>query len=134
MSQYGTAKVNFNFDADFKLESGEVDLLLPFASYSEGDRASTWFVQPGVVINNDTNYNGRDFAHIGLGYRRMNGNSRYGINAFYDHDLVRDHRRASIGAEYGINNINLSGNYYFPLSDWQRSDDFFDECWRPDVR
>ena len=61
----------------------------------------------------------------------MNGNSRYGINAFYDHDLVRDHRRASIGAEYGINNINLSGNYYFPLSDWQRSDDFLDSFGDP---
>ena len=38
LGQYGTAKVNVNFDADFKLESGEVDLLLPFASYSEGDQ------------------------------------------------------------------------------------------------
>ena len=109
----------------FRVTAGTADVLIPFFSNSEGEHASTWFIQPGVVFNDGDTYNGRDFAHIGIGYRSKNADRFYGVNAFYDHDLTRSHRRGSIGVEYGIDYLKLAGNYYFPLSDWQGSDDRF---------
>ncbi len=123
LSQYGTAQVNVDIDDNFRMASGTADVLIPFFSSSEGEDAATWFIQPGVVFNADNTYNGRDFAHIGIGYRAKNANRFYGINAFYDHDLTRSHQRGSIGVEYGIDYLKLSGNYYIPLSGWKASVD-----------
>ena len=74
-------------------------------------------------MNSRFRYNDRDFAHIGFGYRQKNASGLYGINAFYDHDLQRDHQRGSLGLEYSTTGIKLAGNYYFPISDWVTSND-----------
>ncbi|PSW22715.1 hypothetical protein C9J21_22270, partial [Photobacterium phosphoreum] len=70
-------------------------------------------------------YNGRDFTHIGLGFRQKNDHSFYGVNTFYDYDLTRNHQRASIGAEYGLSNITFASNFYFPISNWKSSPERF---------
>ncbi|EGU33992.1 putative adhesin, partial [Vibrio ichthyoenteri ATCC 700023] len=126
LSQYGTAKVKVDFDSEFHLKSSELDLLMPIMTNKNGIASSTWFVQPGFVLNDDGYYNGRDFAHIGVGYRAKGEDSLYGLNAFYDYDMTRFHQRASIGVEYARDFIKLSSNYYFPLSDWKDSPEIFD--------
>ncbi|WP_419238882.1 inverse autotransporter beta domain-containing protein [Photobacterium leiognathi subsp. mandapamensis] len=125
LSQYGTAQVKTTIDNRFNLKSGEIDLLVPFMSSLNKNKGSTWFVQSGIVINDNSNFNGRDFVHVGVGYRIKNDDSFYGVNAFYDYDLVRAHQRVSIGAEYARDFIKLSGNYYLPLSNWKDSPELF---------
>ncbi|MUK94687.1 hypothetical protein GNP80_19955, partial [Aliivibrio fischeri] len=124
--QYGTAKVDVLFDSDFKLKSGEVDVLFPFNKGIHGKTSSTWFVQPGLVINDSSSYSGRDFVHVGIGYREKNDSFFYGLNTFYDYDLSRNHQRASVGMEYARGFFSFSQNYYFPLTDWKDSPDSFD--------
>ncbi|WP_196584936.1 inverse autotransporter beta domain-containing protein [Aliivibrio fischeri] len=124
--QYGTAKVDVLFDSDFKLKSGEVDVLFPFNKGTHGKTSSTWFVQPGLVINDNSSYSGRDFVHVGIGYREKNDSFFYGLNTFYDYDLSRNHQRASVGMEYARGFFSFSQNYYFPLTDWKDSPDSFD--------
>ncbi|WP_114765727.1 Ig-like domain-containing protein [Vibrio rhodolitus] len=126
LSQYGTAQVHVEFDSSFNLKSGEIDLLIPFFSAETEGYGSTWFLQPGAVLNSDDHYNGRDFAHLGIGYRNKTDNSLYGFNAFYDYDLTRYHQRVSLGSEYARDFVKFSGNYYFPLSDWKESPDSFE--------
>ncbi len=112
-------------DKNFNLDSTEVDFLFPFAVKKQGPNESTWFVQPGFVANSDSYYEGRNFTHIGVGYRAKNEDVFYGLNAFYDYDTDRHHKRASVGVEYGLSNIKLAGNFYFPLSQWKDSHDQF---------
>lgn len=125
LSQYGTAKIDVELDEFLKLKSGELDLLIPFFTKETGLVSSTWFVQPGVIFNNVSNYDGRDFVHIGLGYRKKEGPSFFGLNAFYDYDLTRTHQRASFGAEYARQYFKLNTNYYFPLNSWKESPNRF---------
>lgn len=125
LSQYGTASVNIEMDKFLKFKSGEVDVLIPFFKKIDGNNASTWFVQPGAIFNTDDNYNGRHFAHVGLGYRTKSENSFWGVNTFYDYDLTLSHQRLSLGLEYGRHYFKLNSNYYFPLSEWTESQSRF---------
>ncbi|PSW23944.1 hypothetical protein C9J21_22030, partial [Photobacterium phosphoreum] len=95
LSQYGTANVNFALNSKFDLSTADADVLIPFNTVKNAQTTSTWFVQPGFVINDNAHYNGRDFTHIGLGFRQKNDHSFYGVNTFYDYDLTRNHQRAS---------------------------------------
>lgn len=125
LSQYGTANVNIELDEKFAPKLGQVDVLFPITIHTQGDLASTWFVQQGAVFNGKEQYNGRDFIHFGVGYRTQNNHVFYGLNAFYDYDMTRSHHRASVGAEYVRQFISFNANYYFPLSDWIDSEDKF---------
>ena len=80
-----------------------------------------YFSKVVISTNAETHFDGRDFAHVGLGYRYQSESSIYGINAFYDFDLTAKHERASVGAEYANSFMQLNANYYFPISDWQES-------------
>ena len=121
---WGDAK----FDIGLSLNAGHqwafdhVEALLPFWQQNE---QSLWFVQAGALFNRD-NFHGRDFAHIGLGYRQLDEDQYFGINSFIDYDLSRQHRRMSIGAEYGINYFTFTSNVYFPISDWKDSPDLYE--------
>ncbi|WP_257282821.1 inverse autotransporter beta domain-containing protein [Endozoicomonas sp. SESOKO1] len=129
LGQFGTVSTQVTLDENLLFKSGELDLLIPFAiqNNADGKPQSSWFVQPGVVLNDDETYSGRDFAHIGIGYRWHNDRHFYGVNAFYDYDLDRSHQRASIGAEIGSRYLTVGSNYYFSLSGWKDSPDAFDE-------
>lgn len=86
LGQFGTVSTQVTLDENLLFKSGELDLLIPFAiqNNADGKPQSSWFVQPGVVLNDDETYSGRDFAHIGIGYRWHNDRHFYGVNAFYE--------------------------------------------------
>ncbi|WP_171394301.1 inverse autotransporter beta domain-containing protein, partial [Vibrio mediterranei] len=118
LSPYGTVDVGIELGEDFRPKSSHLEFLVPFATHEH----STWFVQSGGVLNNKSQYEGRDFAHIGLGYRQIvRPDLMLGLNGFYDLDLTRGHQRGSVGAEEWIDNYKLTENYYFPLSGWKSS-------------
>ncbi|MFM2643035.1 Ig-like domain-containing protein [Vibrio chagasii] len=102
---------------------GEVEAIVPLHA-TDNDFI---FIQPGVTLNNDERFNGRDFAHVGLGYRAIVNSTMYGINSFIDYDLERGHRRGSIGGELKHESYSLYSNAYFPLSDWKTSPDTFEQ-------
>ena len=125
LSQYGTVNIDVEMDQFLALKSGEIDLLVPFFSKGNGKISSTWFIQPGMLFNQASNFDGRDFVHIGLGYRKKDVDSFFGMNAFYDYDLTREHQRGSVGGEYGRQYFKLTSNYYFPLNGWKESPNRF---------
>ncbi|MEL7459083.1 MAG: inverse autotransporter beta domain-containing protein, partial [Pseudomonadota bacterium] len=115
---YGTVDVGIELGEVFRPQSGHLEFLVPFATHEH----STWFVQSGGVLNDKSQYEGRDFAHIGLGYRQIvRPDLMLSLNGFYDLDLTRGHQRGSVGAEEWIDNYKLTENYYFPLSGWKSS-------------
>ncbi|OXX68816.1 hypothetical protein B9J87_15000, partial [Vibrio sp. V19_P1S1T109] len=100
---------------------GELEALVPLYSNDK----DFVFVQPGFVLNDKGRYNGRDFVHAGIGYRTKVDDFMYGVNTFYDYDLERGHKRASIGGELWHEAYSFYTNYYFPLSAWVASPDTF---------
>ncbi len=58
LSQYGTAGFDVSLDSNFSVQSAAIDLLIPFANYQQSNDWSSWFVQPGIVINR------QDFYHL----------------------------------------------------------------------
>lgn len=126
LSQYGTVKVKLDLDKNFRLSSGELAFLYPIAAKSDFNTSSTWFVQTGIVLNDKHQYQNRDIANIGLGYRQHYAHFAYGVNAFYDYDWTESHHRASVGLELSTHYVRLNSNYYFPLSDWKQSSQRFE--------
>ncbi|MCG9661105.1 inverse autotransporter beta domain-containing protein, partial [Vibrio mediterranei] len=118
LGSFGTVDVGVQLSENFQPKSGHLEWMVPFLT----TKASTWLVQSGGVLNDETRYEGRDFAHIGVGYRHlMAPNAMLGVNGFYDLDVTRGHQRGSIGAEQWLDNYKLTENYYFPLSGWKSS-------------
>ncbi|HHB1596069.1 TPA: inverse autotransporter beta domain-containing protein [Vibrio campbellii] len=117
-----------NFDIGLSLNKGNqwafdhFETLLPF--WDQNGRA-LWFMQTGAVFNRE-NFHGRDFAHLGLGYRQLDDSQFFGVNGFFDYDLSRQHTRVSVGAEYGLDYGTFSTNAYFPLSNWKDSPDHYE--------
>lgn len=124
-SQYATSKIEIDVDKKLETKSGELDLLIPFFYQELGRNTSTWFVQPGAVFNDSDYYGGRDFVHVGVGYRSRDANSFLAFNTFYDYDITRAHHRGNIGTEYARQFFKISANYYFPLSERKESVDQF---------
>ncbi|EKO3869869.1 inverse autotransporter beta domain-containing protein, partial [Vibrio harveyi] len=120
LSHYGTTEFDIDVLNGFNNISSSLGLLLPF--YDNGSQL--WFSQVGYQYHNSHRYQDRDFVNLGLGFRQRYDQSMLGLNAFYDIDLSRPHRRGSVGIEYAKDYLSLSGNYYFPLSDWRVSPDF----------
>ena len=120
LSDYGTTEFDIDVFNGLNNISSSLDLLLPFYD----NESQLWFSQVGYQYHNSHRYQGRDFVNLGLGFRQHYDQSMLGLNAFYDIDLSRSHRRGSVGVEYAKGYLSLSGNYYFPLSDWRVSPDF----------
>ncbi|CAK6716564.1 putative invasin/intimin bacterial adhesion mediator protein [Vibrio harveyi] len=120
LSDYGTTEFDIDVFNGLNNISSSLGLLLPFYD----NESQLWFSQVGYQYHNSHRYQGRDFVNLGLGFRQHYDQSMLGLNAFYDIDLSRSHRRGSVGVEYAKGYLSLSGNYYFPLSDWRLSPDF----------
>lgn len=74
----------------------------------------------------------RELFHAGFGVRHYPeaeskvdlGSYMYGLNAVFDFDLTRGHKRMSLGGEFANSYMMLSGNFYTRLSGWRGSHDF----------
>lgn len=115
----GTVRFSTDLFNNFEAASASLDALLPL--YDRDGRLL--FSQFGYRYNNDSTFKGRDFLNVGLGLRYQWGDQLLGVNGFVDHDMDRGHNRGSIGFENWRDNLKLSSNYYFPLSDWKDSSD-----------
>ncbi|OKO99584.1 inverse autotransporter beta domain-containing protein [Xenorhabdus eapokensis] len=116
LSQFGTVKINFGLDRKGSLKNSSLDLLLPLY-----DNKTNWlfFSQFGY-----RNKDSRDTVNFGLGGRYFYQNWMYGLNTFYDYDIIGKNRRVGFGSEIWGNYIKLSANAYYRLSDWQQSRKF----------
>lgn len=116
LSPYGHIKTTLNVGDDGSLDGSSLDYLIP------------WYAGESTLIFNQFSAHskdGRNIANIGAGVRyNVSKDWMLGVNAFYDYDISRGHRRGSIGSEVWTNFLKLSGNYYIPLSTWKTSKDF----------
>lgn len=123
LSPYGHVKTTLNLSDKGDLDGSSLDYLIP------------WYVGESTLIFNQFSAHskdGRNITNIGAGARyNMNKEWMVGVNAFYDYDISRGHRRGSIGSEVWTNFLKLSGNYYIPLSQWKDSKDFDNYQERP---
>lgn len=108
-----------------RFRSAEVDLLIPVWENS----SALMFGQFGLRTHDNDSFNGRTFINAGIGYRQDHGDWLLGVNTFLDADVRYNHLRGSVGLEAFRDTISLSGNYYFPLTNWKESKviDFHDE-------
>lgn len=115
LSPYGHVKTTLNLSDNGNLDGSSLDYLLP------------WYAGESTLIFNQFSTHskdGRKIANLGTGVRyNINKDWLVGMNAFYDYDISRGHRRGSIGSEVWTNYLKLSGNYYIPLSSWKASKD-----------
>lgn len=122
LNQFGSARVQLNINENFKLDNSELDVLVPVYENQE----TTLFTQLGV-----RNKDSRNTGNIGAGVRTLHGAWLFGANAFIDNDFTGHNRRAGIGAEAWTDNLKLSANGYFRLTDWHQSRDFAQYDERP---
>lgn len=89
---------------------------------------ATYFTQ----LSMNEGYDDRFLGHAGIGGRfyphaetlKDRGDIGFGVNAFYDYDFTRGHKRYSLGGEFFYDTLALSGNIYQRLSGWKASEDF----------
>jgi len=127
----GRARLNFIVDWNGNV-TGEGDTLFPFYD----GQYTTVFTQIGarsmIVSGGEESGQIRWIGNLGVGQRwfpfaedEINaGNVMFGYNVFFDNDFTRSHQRGGVGAELQFDWLHLASNYYFPLSDWKRSQDF----------
>ncbi len=120
LSPYGTIEFSTDLLNNFEDPSASLNVLVPLSD----SESQLWFTQFGYQANGEGSFSGRDFLNIGLGARYSKDDYLVGVNTFFDYDATRSHQRASVGAEIFADYLKLSGNYYFPLSDWKDSPDF----------
>ncbi|MEA9390509.1 inverse autotransporter beta domain-containing protein [Acerihabitans sp. TG2] len=122
LSQFGTARLQFNVNNDGHLDGSALDLLVPLY-----DRPHEMlFTQLGA-----RNKDSRNTVNLGLGMRTWQGDWMLGANSFYDDDLTGNNRRMGMGLEAWRDYLKLTANTYFRLSDWHPSRDFADYNERP---
>ncbi|MBI6527788.1 inverse autotransporter beta domain-containing protein [Proteus vulgaris] len=112
LNQFGNARISLAADNKFTLENSAADFLIPLYEYNQN------------IIFSQTSYHRKDSRsqiNQGLGYRYFTDRFMLGINAFYDHDLTRHHRRVGIGAELWRDYLKFSANHYYRLSNWRTS-------------
>lgn len=122
LDQFGTARLELNFNNKFQLDHSALDLLIPL--YENED--ALIYTQGGM-----RNKDQRNTGNIGAGVRAFHGEWMYGINTFYDNDFTGNNRRGGIGGEAWTHHLKLSANSYFRLSSWRQSRDFTDYDERP---
>jgi adhesin/invasin len=115
LSPYGHVRTNLTLN-DGSLDGSSLDYLIP------------WYAGESTLLFNQFSTHskdGRNIANLGAGVRyNLNKDWLVGVNAFYDYDISRGHRRGSVGTEVWTNYLKFSGNYYIPLSEWKTSKDF----------
>ncbi|CAK2466723.1 adhesin/invasin [Vibrio crassostreae] len=126
LAPFGTVGAEIELDYLSEISSAEFDFLTSIYHSTSETNDSLVYVQSGFVMNDDSTYNGRDFVHAGIGFRSKYEEFMWGLNTFLDADLDRDHLRGSVGVEGSHQFVNLSSNFYFPLSDWKASPDSFE--------
>ncbi|MFP2508046.1 Ig-like domain-containing protein, partial [Buttiauxella gaviniae] len=122
LSQFGTARVGLNLNDKLHADGSSFDMLLPLYDSEQ----AMLFTQFGLRNQDD-----RNTVNLGAGVRTFHQDWMYGGNVFFDNDLTGKNRRVGLGAEAWTNNLKLSGNYYFGLTDWHQSRDFADYDERP---
>ncbi|WP_421671101.1 inverse autotransporter beta domain-containing protein [Rahnella sp. EDr1-12] len=123
LSPYGHVSTQISLNDDGSLDGSSLDYLIP---WYEGE-SNLIFTQFSAHNTDD-----RTIANFGAGLRHnLNKDWLVGVNAFYDYDLTRNHRRYGVGAEAWTNYLKFSGNYYIPLSSWKNSPDLEDYEERP---
>ncbi|MGL6608199.1 inverse autotransporter beta domain-containing protein [Aeromonas hydrophila] len=113
----GHAETELSFDDEFRMKSYSADLLMPLVDTPE----RMFFVQAGGRHDDSS---GRSIINLGVGQRHFSEEWMLGYNAFFDHDITRDHNRLGLGFEAWADYFKLSANIYTPLSDWKDSPDF----------
>lgn len=122
LDQFGTARLQLNFDERLKFDNSALDLLVPLY-----DNQDVMVYTQGGIRNKDD----RNTGNIGAGIRTFYGEWMYGLNTFFDKDFTGKNRRVGMGAEAWTNYLKLSANSYFRLSGWRQSRDFADYDERP---
>jgi adhesin/invasin len=122
LSQLGTARVQLGMNDQFSIGESAVDVLVPLYD----NQTSMLFTQLGGRYQNQ-----RTTLNAGMGIRLFRGNWMYGVNTFLDNDLTGHNRRLGIGGEAWADNLKLSANSYFGLTDWHTSRDVEDYNERP---
>ena len=107
LNQFGHARVQLNSSG-----IANADILLPLIESQD----NLLFGQLGV------RYDGyRTTNNAGLGVRQFTENWMFGVNSFYDYDLTGKNSRLGVGGEAWTDNLKLSANGYFRLTDWHQS-------------
>ena len=122
LSQFGTARVQLGADKHFSLKNSQFDLLIPV--YERYDLLA--FTQGSMHRMDD-----RTQANLGTGIRHFYNSWMFGLNAFLDYDLSRDHARAGAGLEYWRDFLKLGFNGYTHLTGWKDSPDLDNYQERP---
>ncbi len=122
LSQFGTARVQLNVDAQGDWRDSAVDFLLPLYD----DRDNVLFTQFGYRAPD-----GRHTGNIGVGWRTLHNDWIYGGNLFFDNDFTGRNRRIGFGAEAWTDFLKLSANAYVGITDWHPSRDFASYDERP---
>ncbi|WP_162473679.1 invasin domain 3-containing protein [Serratia microhaemolytica] len=122
LHQFGSARVAFSINNEFRLDGSEIDTLLPLFD----NQQNLLFTQLGARNKDD-----RNTFNVGVGFRHFQQDWMYGINTFFDNDLTGKNRRFGIGAELWRDYVKLSANSYWALSDWHASRDFVGYDERP---
>lgn len=114
LNQFGTARASISTDEHFSLDNSDVDLLLPLF---DDHKNNLLFTQLGGRRNDD-----RNIVNSGLGYRYTTESWMWGANIFYDRQISgNQHQRLGLGTELGWDNLKLSANGYYRLSNWMAS-------------
>jgi hypothetical protein len=73
--------------------------------------------------------NSDNTLNVGLAYRRllMNNTLLLGANAFFDHEMDRNHNRVSIGVDAQTSLYGMAANRYIPLTGWKGIDRLYEE-------
>ncbi|XBS70820.1 inverse autotransporter beta domain-containing protein [Acerihabitans sp. KWT182] len=121
-SQFGTARVQFDFDDDEDLHGTSIDLLAPLSDQSN----TLLFAQLGGRRRDS-----RNTANLGAGARLFTHGWMLGVNSFIENDFTGTNRRISLGAELWTRYLKLSSNLYSRVNNWSSSPDFDDADDRP---
>lgn len=117
LSHFGTARIQLGVDDHFALSESAADVLIPLYD----NQQTMLFTQVGGRHKDQ-----RTTLNAGLGVRVFHGDWMYGVNTFLDNDITGHNRRVSVGGEAWTDNLKLSANSYFGMTDWHQSRDFAD--------
>ncbi|ALS68415.1 hypothetical protein AT395_25065 (plasmid) [Pandoraea apista] len=127
LNQFGSAKLSLGAGDGFK--NGSLDVLLPLRDTD----SNLTFTQLGFRRSNALSDSYRSTLNIGVGHRHFFNGGKWmiGGNAFFDHDISRDHLRGGLGLEAWTDYLRLSANAYLRMSGWQDSPDIRGYMERP---
>ncbi|CRK86001.1 Putative Invasin [Candidatus Providencia siddallii] len=107
LNQYGKTKIQLDTN---KIQN--IDFLLPILDKTN----NILFTQLGFRKTKD-----RNITNIGIGYRKYKNNLIWGVNTFYDYDIIGRNSRIGIGYELWLDYLKFTNNGYFNLTNWHQS-------------